>query len=63
MKKAVSALLALTTAVGLLAGCSSDAQSTSSKKRGCRREKKVELKLFIAQPRFKAQYEKVFGAV
>ena len=57
MKKAVSALLTLTTAIGLLAGCSSDAQSTSSKS-GDAGGKKVELKLFIAQPRFKAQYEK-----
>lgn len=59
MKKAISTLLALTTAVGLLAGCSSDAQSTSSKS-GTAGEKKVELKLFIAQPRFKEQYEKYF---
>ncbi|PKG22779.1 ABC transporter substrate-binding protein [Niallia nealsonii] len=58
MKKAVSILLVMILAIGLLAGCNSNesASGDSNSKSG----KQVELKIFIGQPRFKEQYQTYF---
>lgn len=60
MKKTWKAALSSVLAVSLLAGCGSGGESknTGASDSGSGKMKTVELKMFIAQPRFKEQYDK-----
>lgn len=56
MKKALTILISSILFIGLLAGCNAGGTSSSGDASG-ENGKKVELKVFIGQPRFKEQYE------
>ncbi|KKI89884.1 sugar ABC transporter substrate-binding protein [Bacillus sp. SA1-12] len=57
MRKALTLFLVSILFAGLLAGCTAPGSSSSSGDAGGGDGKKVELKVFIGQPRFKEQYE------
>lgn len=56
MKKALTTIIATVLFLGILAGCNAGGSSSSGDGEGGSSEK-VELKVFIGQPRFKEQYE------